>query len=242
MRIKKEVEDINYDSTKKFFKNRAAKFNEKNPYGVTMYQDDNPALVEERNRSEVEKLLPLLYIDAHSKVLDLACGIGRWLDALPELIESYCGIDFSPELIDIAISRNSRKNVRFIVGSVTEIDKLLGKEEKYNRVLLLGFLNYLNENDIQQLLERIPSLCEDHAILCVRTAIGLSERLTLKDYYSEELKEEYNSIYRTRDEFMTLFERTLLKEGFVIREKDFMFSGNLNNRAETAQYYFIFER
>ena len=241
MRIKNKVEDINYDAIQKFYQHRADRFNEQNPYSVTMLQDDNPALVEERNRVEVEKLLPLLCLDSDSKVLDLACGVGRWLDALPETISSYCGIDFSPELIEIAENRNNRKNARFMLGLVTEADKLLTRD-KFNRILMLGFLHYLNESDINKMLEQIPSLCENHAILCIRTTIGLSERLTLKDFYSEELKENYNAIYRTRDEFMTLFERTLLKEGFMIREQDFMFPSNLNNRAETAQYYFIFER
>lgn len=41
---------------------------------------------------------------------------------------------------------------------------------------------------------------------------------------------------------MKFFEATLLREGFNVTDEGFMFEGNLNNRKETAQYYFILER
>ena len=56
MRIVQKIEDIDYTETKHFFKNRADKFKEDNPYAVTMYQDDHPELVRERNQKEIEKL------------------------------------------------------------------------------------------------------------------------------------------------------------------------------------------
>ena len=87
MRIKEKITDIDYGKSKQFFKNRAGKFQKDNPYSVTMYQDNNEALVRERNRLETEKLLPFLSLDNHSKVLDIACGIRRWADALPDTIE-----------------------------------------------------------------------------------------------------------------------------------------------------------
>ena len=37
-----------------------------------------------------------------SKILDIACGIGRWADAIPDEVFEYCGIDFSDELVEIA--------------------------------------------------------------------------------------------------------------------------------------------
>lgn len=90
-RIKKNITNIDYDSTLQFFNKRAGKYREENPYSVTMYQDDNPALVKERNKAEVDRLLPLLRLDERSKVLDLACGIGRWSDAITIDIDEYCG-------------------------------------------------------------------------------------------------------------------------------------------------------
>ncbi len=47
MRIKEQVTDIDYMETKRFFKKRAGKYRENNPYSVTMYQDNHPELVKE---------------------------------------------------------------------------------------------------------------------------------------------------------------------------------------------------
>ena len=76
-----------------------------------------------------------------------------------------------------------------------------------------------------------------------RLSIALDERLTLKNFYSDELQSDYNAIYRTRAEMMNLFEKTLLPAGFSVTDEGFMFDASeLNNRKETTQYYYILER
>lgn len=245
MRIIKEVADIDYKETQRFFKNRARKFQPNNPYSVTMYQDNNADLVRERNHKEMEKLYPLLRLDKNSRVLDVACGIGRWADAIEGTIEEYCGVDFSSELIEIARKRNGKKNYHFYIGGVYEIEDILRRNRcgKYNVILLIGILMYLNDKDMGNALEQIGKVCEEHATICIREPIGIWERLTLKDFYSEELEDNYNAIYRTREEMSKMFHDTLSKKGFQIREEGFLFGGtNLNNRRETAQYYYILER
>lgn len=244
-RIKKEITEIDYGKSKQFFQNRAGKFMEDNPYSVTMYQDDHKELVQERNKRETQKLLSFLHPGSQSRVLDIACGIGRWADALPDIIEEYCGIDFSDELIEIAKKRNNRTNFSFLQGSATEIEKALAHhgKGKYNTVLMIGILMYINDNDMMSALNQVIRCCEKHATVCIREPIGLSERLTLKDFFSDELKDNYNAIYRTREENMHFFNKTFLKEGFSITNEGFLFDEDaLNNRKETAQYYYILER
>lgn len=246
MRVKKRIEKLDYNETQDFFKKRAKKFKEDNPYSVTMYQDNNPTLVMERNKQETETLLPLLKLDENSKVLDAACGIGRWSDAIKADINEYCGVDFSEELIKIAIERNRHlSNRSFLVGKISEIEQVLnsGGKGKYNCILLVGILMYLNENDVNLALSQIESICEGHTVICIREPIGITERLTLKHFYSEELEDNYNAIYRTRNELMQFFKEAFLEKGFKLVKEDFLFSEDaLNNRKETAQYYYIFER
>lgn len=244
-RIKKNVSDINYDRTLQFFNKRAGKYKENNPYSVTMYQDNNPILVEERNKAETEKLLPLLRLDRHSKVLDLACGIGRWSDAITADIEEYCGIDFSENLIELATKRDHGANRNFYVGSVNRFLDVLRSNQKgnYNRMLLIGILMYINDRDLDSVMNQLAEVSEEHAVICIREPVGIDERLTLKNFYSEELKDNYNAIYRTRDELTRVFEKTLMAAGFQMTQSGFLFSEDeLNNRRETAQYYFILER
>jgi hypothetical protein len=69
------------------------------------------------------------------------------------------------------------------------------------------------------------------------------ERLTLKDHYSDELKECYNAIYRTEEEFDELFFSILQKSGFKIIGSDFLYQEKeLNNRKETRQKYYYLEK
>lgn len=245
MRIKEKITDIDYEKTKQFFKNRAGKFSDNNPYSVTMYQDNNKKLVEERNQKEVEKLFPLLHLNRDSKILDVACGIGRWADSLSVNIEEYCGVDFSGELIQIANQRNKKENFSFYEGAAYEIESVLYKNDKgdFNRILLVGILMYLNDKELGDTLEQIERICDEHAVICVREPVGIKERLTLKDFFSDELKDDYNAIYRTCHELQGFFDKSFLKNGFEIRHQGFLFDEDaLNNRKETAQYFYILER
>ena len=246
MRIKNDKSDISYDDTSKFFDNRVKKFKNENPYSVTMYQDKNPNLVRERNEKETKKLIPKLELNEKSKVLDVACGIGRYSDAIKTEIEEYCGLDFCEGLIDIARERNKGLINRHFYISRNEFiaEKLKeNKEGTFDRILLIGALVYLNDSEVLKTLSAIESVCMNKAIICIREPIGIEDRLTLKENYSEELEDTYNAIYRTRDELVEMFQRTLINKGFKIVEEDFLFKDqNLNNRKETTQYYFILKR
>lgn len=243
MRIKGEKKDIDYNDTRDFFKRRAQKYNADNPYSVTMYQDNNAELVQKRNQYETEKLIGLLDIDESSHVLDLACGVGRWADALNGRIGSYTGIDFSNELIDIARSRNTDRRVSFLNASMTEIDAVLEEDRTFNRVLIVGALMYLNDEDVLDAMKQLERHCDARTLICIREPLGIESRLTLKDFYSDELNDRYNAIYRTRDELMTLISPSLFDKGFSVLHEGFLFDdAGLNNRAETAQYYYILKR
>lgn len=245
MRIKKNIEDISYTETKIFFDKRAEKYDSENPNVVTMFQDGNPELVIQRNLKEAEKLLPLLHIDKDSKILDLACGIGKWANIIGDDISEYCGIDFSEKFIEIARKNIQRPKCSFIVGNMTDFADLLrkNKKTKYDRILLMGVLMYINDNDFYKIADQIELCCEEHAVICIKVSIGISDRLTLKDFFSEELHDNYNAIYRTDEEMRKMFDKTFYQNGFVLKESGPMYEEtSLNNREETKQYYYLLER
>ena len=246
MRIKKEKQTIEYSNTKEFFANRAKKYREDNPYAVTMCQDNDPELVLKRNQREVEKLRPMLHLSADCKVLDIACGIGRWAEAIQTEIHQYCGIDFSGELIDIANKRNTRKNYLFYEGSALEIQELMDKKQTgvlFNTILIMGTQLFFNDADMVSFYTQVCNLCSEHAVICMREPIGIEERLTLKEFFSEELQDYYNAIYRTREEYRAFFQSTLFQNGFTVADEGFLFEdAEMNNRKETSQYYWVFER
>lgn len=245
-RIKHDVEKLDYQETKRYFENRAKnKYKADNPYSVIMHQDQNPELVAKRNQQEVQKLSPLLKFDKNSRILDLACGIGRWSDAVPCEITEYCGIDFSEGLIDIANQRNTRPEAAFYTGDLNDLESILSThgKGKYNRVIMMGILLYLNDADILNILGQAEKRCEEHALFCIRVPIGLDDRLTLKDHFSDELEDNYNAIYRTDKEMKQILVQTLSVHGFSITHEGFLYDDDsLNIRKETAQYFYILER
>lgn len=246
MRIKNRKENISYDNTQLFFENRAEKYNQKNPYTVTMYQDNNPELVKMRNDYEISKLLPKLELDENSKVLDLACGIGRWSDAITTPINEYCGIDFCEGLLKIAKERAvTLSNRHFYISRLENAVEILKlhSEGCFNRILFVGALMYLNDEDVEKTLKSIEKICQPNSIICIREPIGVNERLTLKENYSNELEDNYNAIYRTRSELYEIINHSLSDTCFCLTEEDFLFDESfLNNRKETSQYYFIYKR
>ncbi len=245
MRVIADKVEIDDKKTKDFFSRRGGKYNEKNPYSLTMYQDNHPELVRERNKHEVQILKPLLQLDSHSRVLDFACGIGRWADAITEDIEEYCGIDYSGEFVRIARERNKKENFSFYEGAAWDVDKVLEEHQKgnFNKIIIVGLVMYINDSDIRNVLKKLCTVCAENTTICIREPIGIEERLTLKDFYSEELRDDYNAIYRTRDELMEIFEDTLFENGFSVEQEGYLFEEpELNNRKETSQYYFILKR
>ena len=245
MRIEKSKENLDYKNLEIFFNNRAKKFKEDNPYSVTMYQDDKPELVKMRNQKETNILLPKLEIQSSSKILDISCGIGRWVDAIDTNFSMYLGIDFCEDFIKIAKKRNLTKhNVFFENYNTVDIKKCIDyKSNKFNRVLIIGALMYLNDIDLENVLLDLNECLEENALIIIREPIALNNRLTLKNEYSNELVDNYNAIYRSKDELIKIFNETLCKNGFKIIENDFLFKDTeLNNRKETSQYYFVLER
>ena len=153
------------------------------------------------------------------------------------------GVDFSEELISIARQRNNCSNVSFAVGSSVELDTLLKDSRLFNRVLIFGLFMYLNDRDVITTSCLVEKFCEPETIICIREPIGIDARLTVKNHFSDELQEIYNAVYRTRDQLIVLIKPAFLDKGFDIVKEDFLFNDvNLNNRKETAQYYFILKR
>ena len=243
MRIKGKKVAIDYAETKRFFEARGEKYSEEHPYVTTMYQDRHPQLTDERNREEITRILPLLQLDAASRVLDLGCGIGRWADAICCPIAVYLGVDFSESLVEIARSRNTRDNFSFERMSIRNFNEYYQRcrMSPFNRLIIAGVLLYLNDEDVEHILRFLPDLLSPGAIVYLREPVGIRERLTLKDFYSQELEHSYNSIYRSAEEYRHLLQANApalvpVRDGFLFD------TPTLNNRKETSQYYFIYRK
>ncbi len=61
----------------------------------------------------------------------------------------------------------------------------------------MGLMLYLNDGDALSALKQAGSVASARARILLREPVAIEERLTLKGFYSEELKHNYNAVYRS---------------------------------------------
>lgn len=193
-RIYGNIEEVDSEKIKKFFNNRAKKDEEALLVKTEFSDKEN---VEKRHKEESELLLNKIDFE-NKKILEIGCGIGRWAEVFHDKCDSYLGIDYSEDLIEIAKENYNYDNCHFQVLSASQLDTA-------------------------DLLVSAPF------------DIVIETRLTLKDFFSENLEADYNAIYRTDDEFLDFIKGI---DGNITIETGEIFD-ELKNFTETGYKYFL---
>jgi len=244
-RIYKKPVNLGYNDTKAFFTNRAKRKGQIALLNITMYQDKNPSLAEERDYIEKKKVIPYLMLTANSRVLDIGCGVGRWGFYIAKNIREYLGIDFSDELIEIAKTENEKIGYPMLhfqtLSATSLLPNCLSVAPPFSHFIIAGVMAYLNDMDCIKMLNSIRVLSDKSAILYIREPVAINQRLTLINLFSEELETHYNAIYRTHDEYMDIFSNTVLKNGFKLFHQEELLSDTLKNQKETTQNIYFFK-
>ena len=233
VRLYGKKEKIDKKNVKEFFDRRT---NEKVDNLMTITSFHEKENLDQRKNEEYEILLKNIDFTG-KKILEIGCGLGRWADFFYDKCELYLGIDYVENLIEIAKKNYKYDNCYFQVMSALDIniDELIIKPP-FDIIFIAGVLIYLNDEDIKKLINEINIMTSEKKIIYIRETISIiGTRLTLKDFYSEELKVDYNAIYRTEEELLEYF-----KEFKNIKsiEKEEIYK-NLNDFEETSYEYFI---
>jgi SAM-dependent methyltransferase len=238
--------ELNKSSLLDFFDSRAERAYGPNPLTSILYQDNNPELAKMRDKYEREFISPKLNLNENSRVIDIGCGIGRWADNLLDTINKYHGIDFSEKLILAAQDRFAgNDNITFQTLAAQDVrrETLPSYNNEFDVAIISGVIIYLNDYDVECLLSNIINIASNNFTLYIREPFALQQRLTLDNFYSSELGCSYSAIYRTKVEFEIMLNNTLLNSGFHISKHATLYADdNLNNRAETKQFYYIIKR
>ncbi len=230
-----------------FIEKRTQQFNDKHPLTAILYQDKNPELAEQRDIEEKKIILPQLSLTGQENVLDIGCGIGRWAITLAPSIKNYVGIDASNGLIRRAKSLVHAPNVSFFCINAHKLksSKTIQKKQPFNLFIITGLFIYLNDSQLKDVLEGISScIANDNATIYIREPFSIkNERLTLNNFWSEELSAQYSAIYRTQEEFIKLWQSTSLNLHFKPPRFLPLFEDvKLNNRTETRQMYCVLKK
>lgn len=232
---------LDMGTVKEFFDARVKK---KLPYlyNYTNYSDNNPELVLQRNHAEKERLCPLLNIGKNTRVLDIGCGVGRWGETVLSCGGIYTGVDYCQSLLELAeenlkgVSELGRYNL--VYASFQDLPAKLSS--RFDIILCNGVMMYINDDDISLCLHNVDTLLDENGIFCIKESVSYKDRLTLDNIYSEELTSNYSAIYRSIDEYESLWRKCL--HGYEVIDKGDIWEQNLKNRAETGPYFWVMKK
>jgi len=240
-----EAPRIDENAVMDFFETRASKVGDLGPLKAVLYQDKHADLAERRDAAEKAAIFPLLDVSDASRVLDAGCGVGRWAALIREAGAYYHGADVSQGLI--AVARGTYGNEDKTRFSVCGIDSLslerLQEAEPFTHLVCFGVFIYLNDSTLKIALKCLVDMAAPKARIVFREPLSSEGRLTLSEHFSEDMDQVYHAIYRSEDEFLAEKAAVLGAAGFrLCRSGDVYADPELNNRRETRQRYFVWDR
>ena len=238
--------EINDENVHKFFNDRTSK-ELPHRYNYVIYQDSNPQLALERDAYEKDRILPLLSLDGHSRVLDIGCGVGRWGDAIADILSDgrYVGVDYTEDFIKIARENLPEEKCTFISGSFQELSDVLkssGENKPFDAILINGVLMYINDDDFLTCLKTAADLMNDNGVLYIKESVGINNRMTLSEHYSEELSHSYSAIYRSLTEYGSAFRQVFPADRYEFILNDETWRSEHKNRKDTTSWSWIIRK
>lgn len=237
--------DINEQQVCNFYNKRATRFSELGDTTVLL-GDSNPDAAVAHNKFEREVILPKLGLSSESRFLDIGCGTGRIAEAVIPLAGYYCGTDLTTGIVEVAKSQCVFPNRQYDFHNLSFAETVDRSAESYggtfNTIFSSGVFMYINDEELCGELNKLLKLMDDTCICYFENTVAIHERLTLNEFPSDALKDNYSAIYRTREEYAELY-RPLIDAGFVVAEEQLIAaSGNYGNLSETERWYIILKR
>ncbi len=236
-RIYSENVEIDMEKAQQFFEHR---FSEENPQASVMLRSSADNVAEKRDKNEAKRIEELINFDFYRTILDIGCGYGRLAMHFKEKNIKYDGIDSSKTYIQAAKNIfHEHENINFYVMLADKLDKTV-LSKNYNTVFLTGLFVYMNDKAVKDVLKNLKHFTEEKALFYIRESVSvIEERLTLKDFHSEELQAEYNAIYRTPKEYEALF-KNCLPQAEIVSSK-LILDETTGARKETNQMYWLLQ-
>lgn len=237
--------DLDSQNIKDFFDKRAIDFthNKRTRNTTVLLGDGNAAYADNWNHYEKTHILPLLDIKKSDSVLDIGCGVGRWAEHLLPLCGQYIGTDISGEMIATAIKLYCTKynHAKFVKSSFQNIfNNAEIKEKQFNKIIIAGVSMYLNDTDLQKCYRQLCNNLSPGGILYLEESVGIKQRLTLNNIWSENLQSHYWAVYRTAKEYLELL-KPLIDSSTVIKS-DYLSMLDKKELQETGHWHIILRK
>jgi ribosomal protein L11 methyltransferase (prmA) len=234
-------EKVNIDTvnTISFYNQRAKTIKTRErEYTTVLLGDKDPDFSVKWDAYEKQFILPKLKLTKEKVILDIGCGIGRWAEAVVGQCKEYYGVDFSSEMIAVAKENIKKENCHFYKMSL--VDALSDSKitaRKYDIVLMTGVSMYINEEELIKCYHGLKRLAKRDTLFYFEESVGKKERLTLNHIWSEDLKDYYAAIYRTREEYKSLIRECMKEAEFI--EEGYMDFLDKKEQSETSHWYAV---
>ena len=238
-RVYGEKINIDTENTISFYNQRAKTIKTRErEYTTVLLGDKDPDFSVKWDAYEKQFILPKLKLTKEKVILDIGCGIGRWAEAVVGQCKEYYGVDFSSEMIAVAKENIKKENCHFYTKSLADAlsdSKITAR--KYDIVLMTGVSMYINEEELIKCYHGLKRLAKRDILFYFEESVGKKERLTLNHIWSEDLKDYYGAIYRTREEYKSLIRECMKEVEFI--EEGYMNFLDKKEQSETSHWYAV---
>lgn len=229
---------IDSSKVKKFWESRIARIG-KVPLESLANLEERPDLTQIKMEKERSRVLDFIQPSSTDQLLDLGAGIGTWSRFFAKKVSKVTAVEYTKSLIDVATTENSNSgitNIDFVHSPAQDFTS----SEKFDIIFISGLFVYLNDNEVDLLMQKIPQYSKESTQIILRDGTGLLNRYEINDKFSENLSANYSAIYRTADTYKKLFKDI----GFTcVRDEDMFEEGFLLNKfSETRLRLYLFKR
>jgi len=100
-------------------------------------------------------------------VLDLCCGNGIITKEIAGKCKEVVGVDFSQPLLEVAKREHSLGNIKYVFGSVLDLDKILFEPSHFNEVIMYEGLQNFKKKDLLGILRNIQKLTGNESVIFI---------------------------------------------------------------------------
>lgn len=224
---------------RQFWEGRAATLGQVAFESIANLEQD-PKNLQRKIDDETAKVFSWLPPLPGQRVLDLGAGVGQWTFRFADRgAAQVVAVEYAHGLVQIGRAEAQRRRstqVSFVECAAEAYDG----DALFDIVFISGLFVYLNDDQAERLLARLPALVRPGGTLMLRDGTGVAGRHEINDRHSEHLGQNYSATYRTRDQYVAL----LASRGFAVQRDENMFPEGhpLNKYPETRLRLYEFRR
>lgn len=229
---------IDQEKVKAFWDARAASYGSLDFESIVNLEQD-PELLALKIRQETEKVFAYLDNLQGRTVLDLGAGVGQWSFRFQARGAEVEAVEYSEPLVRIGEEEARRRGVSGISFHLASAESFT-TDRVFDVVFVSGLFVYLNDDQAERLVKKLPQYCHRDTRLLLRDGTGVLGRHEINDQPSAQLGAKYSAVYRTAQEYRELFEA----HGFSLHRSEDMFEEGspLNKFPETRLRVYEFRR